>query len=33
MIINAEETPYDEIADVVLHEQLADVLPGLAARL
>jgi NAD-dependent deacetylase len=32
VIINAEETPYDEIADVVLREQLGDVLPALAAR-
>jgi len=32
VIINAEETPYDEVADVVLREQLGHVLPALAAR-
>jgi NAD-dependent deacetylase len=32
VIMNAEETPYDEVADIVVRDQLEDVLPGLAAR-
>jgi NAD-dependent deacetylase len=31
VIVNAEETPFDRIADVVLREQLGEVLPALAA--
>ena len=32
VILNAEETPFDEVADAVVREQLGDVLPGLVAR-
>jgi NAD-dependent deacetylase len=31
-ILNAEETPFDPIADVVIRDDLADVLPALADR-
>ena len=31
VIVNAEETPFDPIADAVLRDQLGDVLPALAA--
>jgi len=31
VIVNAEETPYDPVADVVLRDQLGSVLPQLAA--
>lgn len=31
VIVNAEPTPYDELADVVLREPIADVLPRLVA--
>ena len=30
MIVNAEETPFDPIADAVLRDQLGEVLPALA---
>ena len=29
VIVNAEPTQYDELAEVVLHEQIADVLPAI----
>jgi NAD-dependent deacetylase len=32
VILNAEETPFDPLADVVVREQLGDVLPALVAR-
>ena len=32
VIVNAEETPFDPVADAVLRDQLGDVLPALAAR-
>jgi NAD-dependent deacetylase len=33
VILNAEETPFDPVADAVVREQLGDVLPALAALL
>ena len=33
VILNAEETPYDEVADAVVRDPLGEVLPALAARL
>jgi NAD-dependent deacetylase len=33
VILNAEETPFDPVADVVIRDQLGEVLPALAARL
>jgi NAD-dependent deacetylase len=33
VVVNAEETPYDEAADVVLRDDLVDVLPELVARI
>ncbi len=32
VIVNAEETPFDSLADLVCREQLGEVLPALAAR-
>ena len=32
VILNAEETPFDPVADVVLRDQLGDVLPALVGR-
>ena len=32
IVVNAEPTPFDGIADVVIHGRAAEVLPGLAAR-
>ena len=32
VIVNAEETPFDRVADAVIRDQLGDVLPALAAR-
>lgn len=29
IIVNAQETPFDRLADVVLHEPIAEVLPGI----
>jgi NAD-dependent deacetylase len=31
VIFNAEETPFDSLADAVLRDQLGDLLPALAA--
>ena len=33
MILNAEETPFDPVADVVVRDRLGEVLPALAALL
>jgi NAD-dependent protein deacetylase/lipoamidase len=33
VILNAEETPFDPVADVVIRDQLGEVLPALAARI
>jgi NAD-dependent deacetylase len=33
IVVNAEETPYDEAADVVLRDDLVDVLPALVSRI
>ena len=32
VILNAEETPFDQVADAVVRDQLGDVLPALVAR-
>jgi NAD-dependent deacetylase len=33
VVMNAEETPFDAVADAVVNDQLGEVLPALAARL
>jgi NAD-dependent deacetylase len=32
VVVNADPTPYDELADAVLHEPIGEVLPALVAE-